>query len=137
MFSGVIPARRSASLSRLGREGLKTSSPSLAVRLTSVPAPKPTSSAKPRGILTPRLFPHFCTLVCMPEWRLYTDYTTGQLGSQCPISLTAWIERAQPRSIRCWTSPAPLGSWGCRALNLREINPPAFQVPFTIGLDDR
>jgi len=23
--------------------------------------------------------------------------------------LTAWIDRAQPRSIRCWTSPAPLG----------------------------
>jgi hypothetical protein len=22
---------------------------------------------------------------------------------------TAWIDRAQPRSIRCWTSPTPLG----------------------------
>ena len=25
------------------------------------------------------------------------------------IRLTAWIDRAKPRSIRCWTSPAPLG----------------------------
>jgi hypothetical protein len=25
------------------------------------------------------------------------------------VRLTAWIDRAQPRSIRCWTSPAPLG----------------------------
>ncbi len=76
MFSGVTPARRSASLSRLGTEGLSTSSPSFAVRLTSVPAPKPTSSAKPRGILTPRLLPHFCTFVCMPNMRIYADYTT-------------------------------------------------------------
>ncbi|QNI71051.1 hypothetical protein CyaNS01_01923 [Cyanobium sp. NS01] len=43
----------------LGTEGLKTSSPTFAVRLTSVQALIPTSSAKPRGILTPRLFPHF------------------------------------------------------------------------------
>ena len=59
MFSGVAPARRSAILSRLGTEGLKTSTPSFAVRLSSVPAPNPTSSAKPRGILTTRLFPGF------------------------------------------------------------------------------
>ena len=26
---------------------------------------------------------------------------------------------------------------GRRGLNLQEIYPPAFQVPFTIGLDDR
>jgi hypothetical protein len=25
------------------------------------------------------------------------------------ILRTAWIDRAQPRSIRCWTSPTPLG----------------------------
>jgi hypothetical protein len=53
------------------------------------------------------------------------------------VRLTAWIDRAQPRSIRCWTSPAALGFWGRRGLNLQEIYPPAFQVPFTIGLDDR
>lgn len=84
MFSGVTPARRSASLSRLGTAGLKTSSPSFAVRLTSVPAPNPTSSAKPRGILTPRLFPHFWTFVCTPELRLYAEYTTIGIDGLCP-----------------------------------------------------
>jgi hypothetical protein len=57
--------------------------------------------------------------------------------SLLPAGLTAWIDRAQPRSIRCWTSPAALGFWGRRGLNLQEINPPAFQVAFTIGLDDK
>jgi hypothetical protein len=35
----------------------------------------------------------------MPELRLYADYTTGQLGSQCPISLTltlTWPQIAAP-----------------------------------------
>jgi hypothetical protein len=53
------------------------------------------------------------------------------------MRITAWIDRAQPRSIRCWTSPAALGFWGRMGLKLQEINPPAFQVAFTIGLDDK
>ena len=98
MFAGVIPERRSWSRSRVGSEGLRTNSPSFAVRLTSVPAPKPTSSAKPRGILTPRLFPHFWTFVCMPLKRLYRDYTILRLGCLRPISLTPQIRSGQESS---------------------------------------
>ena len=68
-------AKRSARLRRSGTDGLTTSSPSWARRLTSVPAPRPTSSARPRGMRTPRLFPHFWTRVRIATPRLYQDYT--------------------------------------------------------------
>jgi hypothetical protein len=51
----------------------------LALKLTSEPAPRPTSSAKPRGIRTPRLFPHFWTRVCTATQRLYREYTSPGL----------------------------------------------------------
>lgn len=43
LFSGVMPARRSERRGRVASEGLRINSPSMAMRLTSVPAPKPTS----------------------------------------------------------------------------------------------
>jgi len=58
-FSSETSAKRSSRLRRAGTDGFTTSSPSLALKLTSEPAPRPTSSARPRGIRTPRLFPHF------------------------------------------------------------------------------
>ena len=53
-----------------------------------LPAPKPTSSANPRGILTPRLFPTSETSSARPNQRLYADHTTPSLGYLRPISLT-------------------------------------------------
>jgi hypothetical protein len=56
----------------------------LALKLTSEPAPRPTSSAKPRGIRTPRLFPHFWTRVCTATQRLYREYTSPGLQTLRP-----------------------------------------------------
>ena len=73
---------------RAGTDGFTTSSPSLALKLTSEPAPRPISSARPRGIRTPRLFPHFWTRVCTATQRLYSEYTSYGLQTLRPISLT-------------------------------------------------
>ena len=51
------------------------------------------------------------------------------------MCLTAWIDRAKPRSIRCWTSPTTLELRG--GLKLLEICPPVFKISFTIGLNGR
>ena len=32
--------------------------------------------------------------------------------TQVPKGITAWIDRAKPRSILCWTSPQHRGPWG-------------------------
>jgi len=101
-LSSETSAKRSSRLRRAGTDGFTTSSPSLALKLTSEPAPRPTSSAKPRGIRNPRLFPHFWTRVCTATQRLYKEYTGSGLQPHRPHLSNAPVQRrTAQRIVRC------------------------------------
>ena len=102
-FSAVTPARRTSRLRRVGCAGFTIKSPSLALRLTSVPAPRPICSARPRGIRTPRLFPHFWTRVCMRPQGYTASIPAMVFSRRASISLTPRSEAGKDKM----GSPAP------------------------------
>jgi hypothetical protein len=53
------------------------------------------------------------------------------------VSITAWIDRAKPRSILCWTSPRHRGPWGHEGAGPTVDKSARFQVSFMIGLAGR
>ncbi len=50
---------------------------------------------------------------------------------------TAWIDRAKPRSILCWTSHQHRGAWGDEGAGPTADKSVGFQVSFMIGLAGR
>jgi hypothetical protein len=86
----------------------------LALKLTSEPAPRPISSAKPRGIRTPRLFPHFWTRVCTATLRLYREYTSSGLQMlRSHLSDACHHLAAKRKEVQQRSSGGGSGVWHC------------------------
>ena len=81
-LSAVTPARSSSRLKHAGIAGFTTNSPSLVLRLTSGPAPRPIYSDRPPGMRRPRLFHHFWIRIRTGSSRIYAEYTRYRLRPQ-------------------------------------------------------